>query len=134
MPNKVSIRVGQVLYHGGQEAENGITRAIDAAVLVGDLVTSDPAVQNKVVRGAAGAYPVGVVEVIEKDGLGTVQSFENVQVIPLTGAVILGVAGLTGNGDGTGKLVAAGTAGSLTVDVLGTQVINAVTYVALYRL
>lgn len=134
MATPKSIRVGSVLFHGGQEAENGITRVIDAAVQVGDVVTSDTAVQNKVVRGANGAYPIGVAVVVEKDGLGTVQSFENVQVIPLTGAVTLGPAGLQGAGDGTGKLVAAGTAGSLTVDVLGTQVIGGVTYVALYRL
>lgn len=132
MANKTSIKIGNVV-HGGQEPENGVTRVIDAAALVGDIVTSDSGVQNKVVRGASGAYPVGVVVTKEGDGLGSVQSFENVQVVPLTGALILGVAGLQCSGDGTAKLVAAGTASSLTVDVLGSQVISGTTYIAVYR-
>jgi len=129
-----SIRIGSTVFHGGQEAENGITRVIDTAALPGDVVTSDTSVQNKVIRGASGALPVGVVVTKEGDGLGSVQSFENVQVVPLTGSAIYGVAGLQCNGDGTAKLVAAGTSSSLTVDVLGSQAIGGVTYIALYRL
>jgi 3-dehydroquinate synthase class II len=134
MATPKSIRVGANVFHGGQEAENGITRVIDVNALIGDIVTSDSTVQNKVIRGAANALPVGVVVTKELDGLGSVQSFENVQVVALTGTAIYGVAGLTGNGDGTAKLVAAETAGSLKVDVLGSQVIGGVTYIALYRL
>ncbi|MFC4428037.1 hypothetical protein [Deinococcus navajonensis] len=127
-----NIKIGNVR-HGGQEYRNGITKVIDAAALVGDVVTSDTVTANKVVRGANGAYPVGVVNTKEQDGLGAVQSFDVVQVVRLTGAVTLGVAGLQGAGDGTVKLVAAGTASSLTVDVLGTQVVGGITYVAVVR-
>lgn len=128
-----SIRIGSVV-HGGQDPSNGLTRIVDAAVLAGDLVTSDAAVANKVVRGADGALPTGLCSNKEADGLGRVQSLENVTVIKLTGAVILGAAGLQCKGDGSGKLVAAGTAGSLLVDVLGTQTLDSVVYAAVYRI
>lgn len=133
MPAPKNILVGNVR-HGGQDPRNGVTRVIDSAALVGDLVTSDATTANKVVRGASGALPVGVVLTKENDGLGTVQSLATVQVLKLTGSVILGAAGLQCNGDGTAKLVAAGTASSLHVDVLGSQVISGSTYIAVTRL
>lgn len=133
MPNKISITVGKVK-HGGQDPSNGVTVIVDPAVQVGDLVTADPAVANRVIRGANGAFPVGVVETIEKDGLGTLQNLSNVQVLTLTGAVILGVAGLQVAGDGTARLVAAAPGTARSVHVLGTQVLQGVTYVALYLL
>jgi hypothetical protein len=133
MANRVNIRVGSVVL-GGQEPDEGVTRVIDAAALIGDIVTSDTGVANKVVRGTSGAYPIGVVVTKEKDNLGSVQSFHNVQVVALTGTLILGVTGLQANGDGTAKLVAAGTASSLLVDVLGSQTVGGVTYIALNRI
>ena len=128
-----SIRIGNVV-HGGQDPSNGITFIIDSAVVVGDVVTADTSVANKAIRGADGALPIGLVTNIDGDQLGRVQSFEEVTVIKLTGSVILGPAGLQGKGDGSGKLVAAGTSGSLLVNVVGSQTINSVVYVALNRL
>lgn len=128
-----SIRIGNVV-HGGQEPDNGITFIIDGAVVAGDVVTADTGVANKVIRGADGALPIGLVTNIDGDGLGRVQSFETVTVIRLTGALILGPAGLQGKGDGSGKLVTAGTAGSLLVNVIGSSTVNAVVYAALNRL
>lgn len=128
-----NIKVGNVRL-GGQNPANGVTRVIDTAVQIGDLVTSDTVTPNKVIRGAAGAYPVGIVVTKEADGLGSVQSLHNVQIIPLTGSLILGAAALQTNGTGGGQLVAAGTANSFLVNVLGTQVVGGVTYVALCRL
>lgn len=130
MANRVNIRINSVVFTGGQETDNGVTMSIDAACQVGDLVTTDTVLPNKVVRGALGAIPVGVVEIIEKDGLGTVQSTENIQILALTGPVILGIAGLQCNGDGTAKLVAFAPATARSVNVYGSQVVNGVTYVA----
>lgn len=127
-----SIRIGNVV-HGGQDPSNGITFIVDNAVQAGDVVTGDPTVPNKVIRGADGALPIGLVTNIDGDQLGRVQSFENVTVIRLTGALILGPAGLQGKGDGSGKLVAAGTAGSLLVSVLGSSTIGGVIYAAVHR-
>lgn len=125
-----SIKIGSLVRRGGENPTHGITRVIDAAALVGDVVASDTVTANKVVRGADGAYPVGVVTTKEQDGLGAVQGFGLVQVVRITGAVTIGVMGLQCKGDGTAKLVAAGTASSKTVDVQGSEVVGGVTYAA----
>ena len=128
-----NIMIGKVVI-GGQNPARGHTMTItDLVATAGDVVGADTAVPNGAKRTADGTLPLGILIQRERDGYGTVQNFTHITAVRLTGAAILGPAGMTCAGDGTVKLVAAGTAGSLLVHCYGTQAKDGSTYAAVAR-
>lgn len=128
-----NIMIGKVVL-GGQNLANGHTMTItDLVATAGDVVGADMAIPNGAKRTADGTLPLGVLIQRERDGLGTVQNFTHVVAVRLTGAVTLGPCGMTCAGDGSVKLVPAGTAGSLHVNCFGSQVKDGATYAAITR-
>ena len=131
MAQRVDIRVGQIVM-GGREGDDGITVPVDPATQIGDVITIDTT--GRATRGTNNALAVGVLVTRERDNMGAIQTFHVEQVVSITGAVTLGPMGLQVDGAGNGRLVPFGTAGSLSVNVLGSQVVAGSTFAAIHSI
>ena len=119
--------------YGGQDPSKGITYTLTEPVEVGDTVAPNPAVPGAVMRCPDGGVPIGVLTTKEKDLRGAVWSFQDVTPVRLTGALTVGLARMTGDGNGGVKLAAATANTGLGVVVIGAQVVDTVNQVAVYR-